>query len=111
LFRLAVVVIHIRRFASGERRRLCREGISPAIRRAERQTGMTFAPETLRAISIHRWPGNVRELQNRVPARCDHGGWKARHGQDMELTEPSRPSALTLKEAREAVERDMIQES
>jgi two-component system NtrC family response regulator len=28
--------------------------------------GLTFAPDALRALSLHRWPGNVRELQNRV---------------------------------------------
>src|SRR5260370_40113756 len=28
--------------------------------------GLTFAPDALRALSLHHWPGNVRELQNRV---------------------------------------------
>ena len=30
------------------------------------KTGVTFAPETLRAAGRYSWPGNVRELQNRV---------------------------------------------
>ena len=27
---------------------------------------LTFAPDALRALSLHPWPGNVRELQRRV---------------------------------------------
>ena len=28
--------------------------------------GLTYAPETVRALARHTWPGNLRELQNRV---------------------------------------------
>ena len=64
--------------------------------------GLTFAPDALRALSLHRWPGNVRELQNRVQravimadgkrvtAERPGIGWRARP-----------PEPQTLKEARE----------
>ena len=38
---------------------------------------LTFAPETLAALSAHSWPGNVRELQNAVAqaaALAERGG-------------------------------------
>ncbi len=69
---------------------------------------LVFAPTTLNAITQHGWPGNVRELQNRVQrAVIMADGNKIQVG-DMELSEASS-LPLTLKEAREALERDMLE--
>ena len=65
------------------------------------KTGLTFAPETLRAASRYSWPGNVRELQNRVQRAVIMADGRritpGRHG-----TRPMSHEALpatTLKEA------------
>jgi len=49
--------------------------------------GLTFAPDALRALSLHRWPGNVRELQNRVRRAVILAGGKRVTARDLELTD------------------------
>jgi two-component system, NtrC family, response regulator len=72
--------------------------------------GLSFAPEALRAIQSHPWPGNVRELQNRVRRAVIMGGGKRLSSQDIELASPTAPTK-TLKEAREALERELLQQA
>ena len=73
------------------------------------KTGLTFAPETLRAVSRHSWPGNVRELQNRVQRAVIMADGRRIAPGDMELSHVAEalPTA-TLKEARENIEREMV---
>jgi two-component system NtrC family response regulator len=74
--------------------------------------GLTFAPDALRALSLHRWPGNVRELQNRVRRAAIMADGKRVTARDLELTDTlSALPPQTLKEARESVEREMIQDA
>ena len=76
------------------------------------KAGLTFAPEAIRALTLHRWPGNVRELQNRVRRAAIMADGKRVTPADLELTDTVRVLPLeTLKEARESVEREMIQEA
>ena len=49
--------------------------------------GLTFAPDSLRALSHHRWPGNVRELQNRVRRAVIMAEGKRVTAKDLELTD------------------------
>ena len=73
---------------------------------------LTFAPDALRALSLHRWPGNVRELQNRVQRAVIMAERKRVTATDLELTDVlSALPPQTLKEAREGVEREMVQEA
>jgi len=73
---------------------------------------LTFAPDALRALSLHRWPGNVRELQNRVRRAVIMADGKRVTAGDLELTDTlSDLSPQTLKEARESVERGMVQDA
>ena len=73
------------------------------------KTGLTFAPETLRAAGGHSWPGNVRELQNRVQRAVIMADGRRITPGDMELTHAAGSvSAITLKEARESIEREMV---
>jgi two-component system, NtrC family, response regulator len=73
---------------------------------------LTFAPDALRAIQRHTWPGNIRELQNRVRRAVIMCEGKRITVQDLELTPSSTtPAGSSLREAREALEREMIQQA
>ncbi len=73
------------------------------------KTGLTFAPETLRAASRYNWPGNVRELQNRVQRAVIMADGKRITPADLELTHVTEAlPASTLKAAREHIEREMV---
>jgi two-component system NtrC family response regulator len=112
-FRLAVVVIHIPplRERGDDVTFVAREFLQRYATQ-NGKTGMTFTPEALRAIAVHQWPGNVRELQNRVQRAVIMADGKRVAVSDMELTEAvDTLPPLSLKDAREAVERDMIQEA
>jgi len=75
----------------------------------ETKPGLTFAPDALRALSLHRWPGNVRELQNRVRRAVIMAELKRVTARDLELTDVlSALPPQTLKDARESVEREMV---
>ena len=77
------------------------------------KAGLSFAPEAQRAIQRHDWPGNIRELQNRVRRAVIMGGEKRVTAQDLELssTTAASRSGVTLKDAREALERELVQQS
>jgi two-component system NtrC family response regulator len=76
------------------------------------KAGLTYTPEALRAINCHSWPGNVRELQNRVKRAVIMADGKRITESDLELSSSQAAStAATLKEARESVERELIQQA
>jgi two-component system NtrC family response regulator len=75
------------------------------------KSGLAFDPEAIRALNRHSWPGNVRELENRVKRAAIMAEGKRLTAQDLELAQAGGASHATLKEAREAVEREMIQQS
>jgi two-component system NtrC family response regulator len=76
------------------------------------RTGVSFSQEAIRALRRHPWPGNVRELQNRVRRAVIMAEGKRLTPGDLELAEiESSLHGSTLKEAREALEREMIQQS
>ena len=76
------------------------------------KTGLTFSQDAIRAMRRHTWPGNVRELQNRVRRAVIMGEGKRLTPADLELAELAGSSqGSSLKEAREALEREMIQQS
>ena len=74
--------------------------------------GLTFAPDALRALALYRWPGNVRELQNRVRRAVIMADGKRVTASDLELNDIlSALPPQSLKEARESVEREMVQDA
>src|SRR6266446_4757499 len=76
------------------------------------KTNLTFTPEALRAINCYSWPGNVRELQNRVKRAVIMADGKRITEKDLELASSGDiAGAATLKEARESVERELIQQT
>lgn len=110
-YRLAVVVINLPPLR--ERENDVRLLANEFLRRASAKVGkngLVFDHEALRALSRHTWPGNVRELDNRVKRAVIMADGKRLKAEDLELGElEAMPRAGTLKEAREAVERDVIQ--
>jgi two-component system NtrC family response regulator len=74
---------------------------------------LVFAPDALRAIARYSWPGNVRELQNRVKRGVIMTNGSRLTGKDLELGQEHdvASSATSLKQAREQVERQMIQQA
>jgi two-component system NtrC family response regulator len=74
--------------------------------------GATFAPDALRALNLHSWPGNVRELQNRVQRAVILTDGRRIIANDLELDHVvSGLPPLTLREARENAEREIVQDA
>jgi two-component system, NtrC family, response regulator len=113
-FRLAVVTIRLLplRERGGDIAFLARE----FLQRYAAQEGrpkLVFAPDALRAMTRYSWPGNVRELQNRVKRAVIMASGSRVAAKDLELapTQDVTSAATTLREARERVEREMIQQA
>lgn len=75
-----------------------------------------FSPEALSAIESYTWPGNVRELENKLQRAIIMSGSNFIEPHLLELAEASLPSRiskryenLTLKEARQKLETDLIE--
>jgi two-component system, NtrC family, response regulator len=112
-FRLAVVVIKMPplRDRGEDVDLLAREFLQQFGVQCEKKA-LTFAPDALRAIRRHPWPGNVRELQNRIKRAVIMADGKRVTASDLELTDNVEGvRAATLKEARETVEREMVQQA
>ncbi|HEY3856649.1 MAG TPA: PEP-CTERM-box response regulator transcription factor [Verrucomicrobiae bacterium] len=72
------------------------------------KTGMAMDQDALRALDRHSWPGNVRELENCIRRAVIMADGKRLTVKDLEL-EQRRGGAMTnLKDARENLEREMI---
>jgi two-component system, NtrC family, response regulator len=109
-FRLAVVVVKVPALRErGDDIVLVAKAFLQSCGAEHRKPGLTFAPDALRALTLHRWPGNVRELQNRVRRAVIMADGKRVTARDLELTDAlSALPPQTLKEARENLERDMV---
>jgi two-component system, NtrC family, response regulator len=74
--------------------------------------GLSFAPDTLRALLRHPWHGNIRELQNRVQRAVIMADGKRITPNDMELEEPAAGiGSATLKDVRDKAEKEKIQDA
>ncbi len=109
-FRLAVVVINLPPLRDrGDDVALVAKEFLQRFSSQNGKTGLTFAPDTLRALNSHPWPGNIRELQNRVQRAVIMADGKKLTIKDMELNEGvATVHTGTLREAREVLEREMV---
>jgi len=76
------------------------------------KSNLTFESEAVKAMNRYGWPGNVRELENTVRRAAIMAEGKRVTALDLNL-DPTAPGAgiTTLKEAREAVERQMLMQA
>lgn len=73
---------------------------------------LSFSASALKAIRSYPWSGNVRELQNRVRRAAIMAEGNKVAPEDLQLpTEHPARSGTTLRAAREAVEREMVETS
>lgn len=71
-----------------------------------------ISQQVVKVINAHDWPGNVRELENRVKRAVIMAEGKGITATDLELESPYAKYARGgLREAREALEKDMIQKA
>ncbi len=71
-----------------------------------------FSREAILALEQYRWPGNVRELENRIRRAITLTDNLRITPEDLDLEEPQETQAgPTLKEARDAVEKRVIEQS
>jgi len=76
------------------------------------KSSLTFDAEAVKALNRHAWPGNVRELENCVRRAVIMAEGKRVTAKDLELgTAGPGSNVTTLKDAREAVERQMVQQA
>ena len=69
-----------------------------------------FAADALRAVKEYSWPGNVREMENRIRRAVIMCEGKRVRLSDLGLDRSfACYSAMTLREAREAVEKDLVE--
>jgi two-component system, NtrC family, response regulator len=110
-YRLAVIVINLPALRDRENdiRLVAQEFLRRFASRNDREA-LAFSQEAIRALNDHSWPGNVRELENRVKRAVIMAEGKRLTAEDLELDGTSlAPNGSTLKEAREAVERELVE--
>jgi two-component system NtrC family response regulator len=76
------------------------------------KAGLTFDQGAIRVLNQHTWPGNVRELENCIRRAVIMAEGKRLTAADLELSNSATAvHHATLKDARETVERQMIQQA
>jgi two-component system NtrC family response regulator len=74
------------------------------------KTNMAFEPDAVKGLNRHGWPGNIRELENCIRRAVIMADGRRVTAKDLELDASELdPNLVTLKDAREAVERQMVQ--
>ena len=111
-YRLAVVVLKLPalRERGGDIALLAQAFLRKFASRDGHQN-LQFDASSVRALDRHAWPGNVRELENRVKRAMIMAEGPKITPADLDLREESSTAPLTLKDAREALERDMVQQA
>jgi two-component system NtrC family response regulator len=112
-FRLAVVVVKVPALRErGEDVVVVAKEFLHRYASEHKKARLAFSPDAVRALSIHAWPGNIRELQNRVQRAVIMAEGKRVTAADLELGEAlDGAPPQTLKEAREGLEREIVQDA
>jgi two-component system NtrC family response regulator len=127
-FRLAVVVCKLPPLRErGDDIILLAQDFLKRFGKQNRRENLSFDPQALKAIARYPWPGNVRELQNRVQRAVIMADSRRITREDLELTCSASGSesgvpfhagtkvdvsqAGGLKEARETLERELVNQA
>jgi two-component system NtrC family response regulator len=70
-----------------------------------------FSSETLSQLQSYKWPGNVRELENRVKRAVIMARGNRIMPEDLDLQFSERGGRLTLKEARDRLEKKLVRKA
>ena len=110
-FRIAVVVIRLPALRErGDDIALVGQAFLERYALENGRAKLAFGGEALKAMNRYAWPGNIRELQNRVQRAVIMADGRRIMPADLELEDAmDDTSTSTLKEARENVEREMIE--
>ncbi len=109
-YRLAVVRIPLPPLrARGEDIALVAQSFLHRYAAQNGRQNLVFSQDALRAIERHTWPGNIRELQNRVRRAVIMAEGQRITPHDLELASTEPVPGPSLKEAREDLEREMVQ--
>jgi two-component system NtrC family response regulator len=86
------------------------EHLAESFARELKRPAKKFSRQALLALRAHPWMGNVRELQNRVRRAVMFADGPSIGPADLELEAagPAAPGGVSLKEAREHFERDLL---
>jgi two-component system NtrC family response regulator len=80
-----------------------------------RRGQLSFSASAISALTIHGWPGNVRELQNRIRralgTTLDNVITSVDLGLEKIPTDGAKPKLSTLKDAREAAEKNAVRQA
>lgn len=111
-FRLAVVVVTLPPLREREDDvLLLAETFLNRFSAEEGKPKLHFAEETIMSLQQHHWPGNVRELENRVKravVMCNSNRVTAK---DLGLDAAAGADNCNLKNARDQLEREMVQKA
>jgi two-component system NtrC family response regulator len=75
----------------------------------QNKTGLAFDQDALRALDRYHWPGNVRQLENNIRRAVIMAEGKRLTVKDLELAPVGAGANTSLKDARENLEREMVQ--
>ncbi len=87
------------------------EGLRQRYSAESRKKIVAFSTQALTALQTHSWPGNTRELENRIRRAVIMAAGQRLTPVDLELTSPIQYGGRRLREAREAMEKEMIQQA
>ena len=108
-YRLGVVVVSVPplRERNGDIELMAKAFLEHQI--AEREKSLVFTAKAMEGMRSYRWPGNVRELENRI----QRAAIMVENGRispaDLDISEDSRFEGQGLGQARQAVERRMVE--
>ena len=112
-FRLAVVNITLPPLRErGDDMLLLANALLQRYAAAQQKKIVGFSRQALAVMQSYAWPGNIRELENRIKRAIIMTQGTRLTPEDLELASPAlRYEGHTLKEAREALEKDLIQKT
>ncbi len=111
-YRLAVVPIIVPplRERAGDILLLARAFLARSCKEYGKQ-GKALSQDAILAIQQYHWPGNVRELENKIRRAVIMSKGKVVQPEDLDLVSFPTAKAVSLKEAREEIERRMVGEA